>query len=110
MLRGEVHWADLEPSVGVEANKTRPVLIVSNNGANAAAVTHRGVVTVVPLTSNTGVVHPFQAPVTVTDRESKAQVEQLRAISVDRLRGRIGLLDPEAMDRIDRALKVHLSL
>lgn len=110
MLRGEVHWADLEPSVGVEANKTRPVLIVSNNGANAAAVTHRGVVTVVPLTSNTGVVHRFQALVTVADRESKAQVEQLRAISVDRLRGRIGFLDPEAMDGIDRALKVHLSL
>ena len=36
-------------------------MIVSNDGANTiAALLGRGVVTVVPVTSNTGVVHPFQ--------------------------------------------------
>ncbi|MFI2782898.1 hypothetical protein [Streptomyces sp. ALB3] len=46
---------------GGEANKARPSVIVSNDGANAVADrTGRGVVTVVPPTSHTSRVHPFQ--------------------------------------------------
>jgi mRNA interferase MazF len=59
--RGEIRFADLEPVRGSEANKRRPVVIVSNDGANErATILGRGVVTVVPVTSNVTHVLPFQ--------------------------------------------------
>lgn len=116
MLRGEVYWADLEPVLGREANKVRPVVIVSNNGANSAALRYEGVVTVVPLTSSVGTVHPFQALVSVVrgladdSVDSKAQAEQVRSISVSRLRSRLGVVPATDMRRIEDALRVHLRL
>lgn len=54
MLRGEIRLTDLEPTRPGEADKRRPAIIVSNDNANAtAARLGRGVVTVVPVTSNT---------------------------------------------------------
>jgi mRNA interferase MazF len=32
--RGDVYWANLDPTVGVEIQKTRPVIVVSNNAIN----------------------------------------------------------------------------
>ena len=61
MRRGEIRVVGLDPVIGAESARTRPAVIVSNDGANTiAALLGRGVVTVVPVTSNTGVVHPFQ--------------------------------------------------
>ena len=45
MLRGDVYFANLDPSQGAETQKTRPVVIVSNNAANrarASALVGRG--------------------------------------------------------------------
>jgi mRNA interferase MazF len=53
MQRGEVRLADLDPARSSEAGKRRPVVLVSNDRANTtAARLGRGVVTVVPVTSN----------------------------------------------------------
>ena len=61
MRRGEIRIVDLDPLKGSEANKRRPAVIVSNDGANTTAERlGRGVVTIVPVTSNTETVHPFQ--------------------------------------------------
>ena len=61
MRRGEIRLADLEPVRGAESNKRRPVVIVSNDGANARAESlGRGVVTVVPVTSKVTRVLPFR--------------------------------------------------
>ncbi len=61
MLRGEIRLIDLEPARGNEANKRRPAVIVSNDRANVAADRlGRGVITVVPVTSNVARVFPFQ--------------------------------------------------
>ena len=63
MLRGEIWWVDLEPVRGREANKRRPAVIVSNDRANATAVRlKRGVITVVPVTTNVSKIYPFQVP------------------------------------------------
>ena len=46
MRRGEIRLVDLEPVKGAEANKRRPAVIVSNDGANTtAARLNRGVIT-----------------------------------------------------------------
>jgi mRNA interferase MazF len=113
--RGEIRFADLEPVRGSETNKRRPVVIVSNDGANLRAATlGRGVVTVVPVTSNVARVLPFQTlldpDTTGLARSSKAQAEQLRSIDVRRLGPRIGHLPPAVISELDEALRLHLGL
>ena len=115
MLRGEIRLADLEPVRGSEADKRRPVVLVSNDRANSiAARLGRGVVTVVAVTSNTDRIYPFQAmlPASATGlrQDSKAQAEQVRSIAVERLGAVLGEVPAELMDRVDDALRLHLQL
>ena len=43
-------------------------------------------------------------------RDGKAQAEQVRTVSVDRLSTRLGQLPDATMRRIDEALRLHLAL
>ena len=115
MRRGEIVLVDLDPARGEEANKRHPAVIVSNDGANATAERlGRGVITVVPVTSNTRRVYPFQvllpAADTGLDADSKAQAEQLRAIAVERVGRRIGRVPIALLSALDEALRLHLAL
>ena len=56
MRKGEIYWADLDPTVGSEIAKKRPVLIISNNINNRFGST----VTIIPITSSTDKVYPFE--------------------------------------------------
>jgi mRNA interferase MazF len=113
--RGEIVQVNLDPSRGSEANKIRPAVVVSNDAANATATRlGRGVITVVPVTSSTGRVYPFQvllpAGLTGLPRDSKAQAEQVRSIAVERVSKRVGQLPAALIAELDQALRVHLSL
>ena len=115
MRRGEIWLTDLEPIRGAEANKRRPVVIISNDHANRRAEQlGRGVVTVVPLTSNVSRVLPFQVLLsgsdTGLDLSSKAQAEQVRSVDVSRLTTRLGQASPAAVLDLDAALRLHLDL
>ncbi|MCS0499182.1 type II toxin-antitoxin system PemK/MazF family toxin [Protaetiibacter sp. 10F1B-8-1] len=114
LRRGAIVLVGFDPVVGSEAAKSRPAVIVSNNTANAAATRANGVVTVVPITSNTTRVYPFQAllPASATGlpRDSKAQAEQVRTVSVSRIAGAAGWVPAELMGEVDEALRVHLGL
>ena len=115
MRRGEIRIVNLSPTLGAEAARTRPAVIVSNDGANTtAARMGHGVVTVVPITTNTERVHPFQVLLTAQDtgleRDSKAQAEQVRSISVERIGRPIGLVPLDLMAHLDNALRLHLAL
>lgn len=115
MRRGEIVTVSLGPVRGSEASKTRPAVVVSNDAANATATRlGRGVVTVVPVTSSTARVYPFQvllpAQQTGMPRDSKAQAEQVRSIAVERVGKRIGRLTPSLVTELDQALRIHLSL
>ena len=115
MRRGEIYLVDFDPTRGSEANKRRPAVIVSNDVANSTATTlGSGVVTVVPVTSNVERVYPFQvflpAASTGLGRDSKAQAEQLRSVSVDRVIKQRGALPPDLVRELDRAIRLHLAL
>lgn len=115
MKRGDIVWARLDPAVGSEANKVRPVVIVGHDAHTQVSVRRgRGVVTVVPLTSNVTHVLEFQALLTAEatglPRDSKAQAEQVRSIDVTRLGGVAGHLPADGMRDVERALRVHLCL
>jgi mRNA interferase MazF len=115
MLRGEICLVNLDPVIGSETNKRRPAVIVSNDGATAtAARLGRGVVTVVPVTTNVARVYPFQvrlsARATGLPGDSKAQAEQVRSVAVQRVGPRVGRLSAELMRELDEALRLHLAL
>jgi mRNA interferase MazF len=115
MLRGEIRIVDLGPGLPGEAIKRRPAVIVSNNGANATAGRlGGGVLTVVPMTSNVERVYPFQALVPADasglEQDSKAQAEQVRAVSVNRIGELVGHVAAPTMLEIDNALRLHLEL
>jgi mRNA interferase MazF len=109
MKRGEIYFANLDPTVGSETRKKRPVLIVSNNANNKAAST----VTVIPLTSNTSKVYPFEVFLEMKEcglsKHSKAQCHQIRTISKMRIQdNKVGSASKETMLKINAALKLHL--
>ncbi|WGW12230.1 type II toxin-antitoxin system PemK/MazF family toxin [Saxibacter everestensis] len=115
MRRGDVCLVDLEPVRGSEANKNRPAVVVSNDRANATAdQLGRGVLTIVPLTSNVARVFPFQTLLPAESSglraDSKAQAEQVRSVAVERIGPVVGRIPPEFMAELDDALRVHLDL
>jgi len=115
MRRGDICLIDLEPGQGTEARKTRPAVIVSNDGANATATRlGRGVITVVPVTSNVARVYAFQvllrAAASGLEVDSKAQAEQVRSVDIARVRHRLGSLPLDLMTELDDALRLHLAL
>lgn len=115
MHRGDIVTVSLDPVRGSEADKTRPAVVVSNDTANAtAARLGRGVVTVVPVTTNVARVYPFhvllRAGQTGLARDSKAQAEQVRSVAVERIGERLGRLPAPVMAQLDEALRLHLDL
>ena len=115
MRRGDIWLFDLDPVRASEANKVRPAIVVSNDGANqAAARSGSGVVTIVPLTTNTSTVYSFQVLLAPQDtglpHESKAQAEQVRSVAVTRATRHVGVVRASDMAHIDRALRLHLGL
>ena len=115
MRRGDIIEVDLEPVRGAEANKRRRAIIVSNDMANATARRlDRGVITVVPITSSTERLYPFQVLLrgaeTGLPQDSKAQAEQVRSIAIERVHGRLGVVPQARMAEIDEALRLHLAL
>ena len=115
MRRGSIVMVSFDPTVGSEAAKSRPAVIVSNNAANrAASMSAAGLVTVVPLTSITARVFPFQVLIPADSsglpQESKAQAEQVRTISTARIQRTVGWMPAELLGQLDEALRIHLSL
>ncbi|NHA69910.1 type II toxin-antitoxin system PemK/MazF family toxin [Phycicoccus flavus] len=115
MLRGEIRLVDLDPARAAEANKRRPAVLVTNDRANATATRlGRGVVTVVPVTSNLTRVYPFQVALPAEDTglrvDSKAQAEQVRSVTVERIGPPLGHVPTHLMAQLDDALRLHLQL
>lgn len=115
MLRGEIRLVDLEPIRGSEAGKRRPAVLVSNDRANAVAGRRgRGVVTVVPITSNTTRVLAFQTLLPAEETglrvDGRAQAEQVRAVAVERVGAVLGRVPAATMTALDDALRLHLQL
>lgn len=115
MRRGEIVTVELDPARGSEASKIRPAVVVSNDSANGTATRlGRGVITVVPVTTNIERVYPFQVLLAAREtglrRDSKAQAEQVRSVAVERIGKRVGHLPAPLLAELDQALRIHLNL
>ncbi|MBI5567358.1 MAG: type II toxin-antitoxin system PemK/MazF family toxin [Chloroflexi bacterium] len=108
--RGDVFWANLDPTVGVEIKKTRPVVVVSNNVINQ----HSQLVIVVPLTTNVTRLSPSHVLIPAGEgglsQDSKAVTEQIRAMDKRRLASRIGLLSNRYVLLVEQAMRNSLDM
>lgn len=106
--RGDVFLVNLNPVVGSEVGKTRPAIVVQNDLANRSSPT----ITIIPVSSSTERVFPFQVQLSAGEgglsQESKALCEQIRTVSRERLLERLGRLSQERLDDIRAALDRHL--
>ncbi len=109
--RGEIYYADLSPVVGSEQGGVRPVLIVQNDVGNkysptviAAAITSQRFKTNLPTHIQ------VNADGCGLSKDSIVLLEQVRTLDKKRLKERMGNLDTEDMNRIDRALSVSLGI
>jgi len=108
--RGDVFWANLDPTIGVEIKKTRPVVVMSNDAINQ----HSRLVIVVPITTNTVRLSPSHVLIPQDagglDQDSKALTEQIRAMDKQRLTIRIGTLSDRFLRLIEQATRNSLGM
>lgn len=104
--RGEVFWANLDPTIGTEINKKRPCLVISSDEGNE--VSSR--VTVAAITTSVNIVYPFQVKIRMKNKDGKVLLNQIRTIDKQRLDGKMGALEKETMHAVDKALKIALAL
>jgi mRNA interferase MazF len=108
--RGEVFLVNFDPTVGAEARKTRPAVVVSNDINNA----HSPIVSISPITSNVTRVYTFEVEIPAQtgglDLVSKVMVNQTRAVDKARFIKKLGHLPQIIMKEVDRALRLHYEL
>lgn len=108
--RGEIYYADLSPVVGSEQGGIRPVLIIQNDVGNK----HSGTTIVAALTTQIKhrlPVHVYiPAKTTGLKRDSLALCEQVRTISVERLKERAGYAPESIMQEVKKALMISFGL
>jgi mRNA interferase MazF len=108
--RGDIFLVDFDPARAGEANKIRPAVIITNDSAN----THGSSVVVLPISTKTEPMYPFQLllPVSRTNlkHDSKAQTELLRSVSKSRLVKKLGFVPDDVMTDLDSRIKLHLGL
>lgn len=108
--RGEIWLAALDPVVGHETGKTRPALVLSNDRNNEFSET----VTVLPITSKTAKIYPFEAflPKSETNLpvDSKVKANQIRTADKKRLVKFLGNVPPDRVCEIEDAVLIHLGI
>lgn len=109
--RGDIFYADLSPVIGSEQGGIRPVLIIQNDVGNK----HSPTVICAAITSK---INKAKLPTHIEIdagryslvKDSVVLLEQIRTIDKKRLREKIGHLDRNLMDKVDKALLISFNL
>ncbi len=112
MNRGEIWLVQLNPTVGSEIGKTRPVVIVSNNAVGVLPLK-----VVIPITDwkDRYSVYPWMVKLeTTTDnglsKVSAADAFQVRSLSQERFVRKLGYLENQSIQIISQALIIVLDI
>ena len=103
ILRGDIYWADLDPTRGHEQSGRRPVLILSQDVFNARS----GTVIAVALTSQpqkAGFPLTLELSSVSLPKKAWVKISQIRTLSVKRLGKRIGKASTEELDIVIEGL------
>ena len=108
--RGDIFLVNFDPTVGAEAKKTRPAVVVSNDINNA----HSPIVSIAPITSKVTKVYSFEVEIPLgvggLKTRSKVMANQTRAVDKIRLIKKLGHLPEQIMADVNRTLKLHYDL
>jgi mRNA interferase MazF len=99
ILRGEIRWADLNPTRGGEQARLRPVLILSEDVFNERS----GTVIAVALTSQpqrAGFPLTLELTSTRLPKRSWVKISQIRTLAVERIGKRLGRASSEEMAQV----------
>ena len=99
VLRGDILWADLSPTVGSEQAGSRPVVVLSENVFNDRSGT---VIAVAVTSQEPRASFPLSVEITSAKlpKRSWVKISQIRTLSVQRLGSRLGHLSPEELARV----------
>ncbi|MBI2870016.1 MAG: type II toxin-antitoxin system PemK/MazF family toxin [Chloroflexi bacterium] len=103
ILRGEIRWADLSPTIGREQSGLRPVLVLSHDVFNERS----GTVIAVAITSQ---IQQAGFPLTLElksgnlPRRSWAKISQIRTLSTERIGKLVGKLSQEELTQVIEGL------
>jgi mRNA interferase MazF len=103
ILRGEVRWADLNPTVGREQSGERPVLVLSHDIFNERS----GTVIAMALTSQpqkAGFPLTLEIASVALPKPTWVKISQIRTLSVERLGKRMGRVSDDEMSQIVEGL------
>ncbi len=103
VLRGDIWWADLNPTRGHEQAGIRPVLVISEDLFNQRS----GTVIAIALTSQEPTVNfPLSLEITSVKlpKRSWAKISQIRTLSIERLSKKLGVVSPEEIAQIIEGL------
>jgi len=107
-LRGEIWVVQLDPAIGSEINKTRPVLVISNDAHNRL-MNH---VTVLPISDTGNKVYKVEVflPLGTANlvKNSKIRCHQIRTIDKSRFIKPMGSISQQYWSLIEKALRIHL--
>jgi len=108
--KGEVYLVNFDPTVGAEAKKIRPALVVSNDINNA----HSPIISLAPISSKVLRIYSFEVEIPVGNAglkmRSKIMINQTRAVDKARLIKKMGRVTPAILNQVNRALKLHYGL
>ena len=104
--RGEIWWVRLDPAMGSEIGKTRLCLVVGANVVNQ----RRRTVAVVPLSSSPLASPPLLVPLDCAGQPAVAVVDQIRAVSKQRLHRHMGTISSQHLEAVENALRQILEL
>ena len=99
LLRGEIRWADLNPTRGHEQARQRPVLILSHDVFNERS----GTVIAVALTSQpprAGFPLTLELTAPRLPKRSWVKISQIRTLASERVGKRLGRASPEELAQI----------
>ena len=104
ILRGEIYWADLNPTKGKEQAGLRPVLVLSQDVFNE----HSGTVIAVAITSQApkaGFPLTLELGDSRLPKRSWAKISQVRTLSTERLCGKMGKASSTEVEQVVEGLK-----
>jgi mRNA interferase MazF len=109
----EIWFADLDPSVGSEPGKIRPIVIIQSDVLNKAG--HRTTVACAISSLSTAGVSFIRIAIDPSGyngllKKSYILCDQIRAIDVSRLKSRIGMLEQIDINRLNASVQAILSL
>ncbi len=104
--RGEIFWVNLDPTIGTEAKKIRPGLVLSNDIGNECSSR----VIIAPITSSINTVYPFEAKIVIHKKENKVMLDQIRTVDKARIGNLISNITDTELKKVEKALKLVLDI